>query len=672
MAEKMEVLLGGAGLECADPPPVMNSRPRLRLLPLVASVLGATSLFASEPVSIRVEAGTPGARINPAMWGLFFEDINFGADGGLNAELVKNGSFEFPDPRMGWKRVGGEDEVLFLARADATPANRRLVRIHSTDTKAAGLRNEGFRGIGVRGGEACVLTLEARVLAGSPGIRAELVGPQGVLAAAEAKPAGGGAWSRVELALTPSATEAKASLVVTLLGAGEAELDRVSLFPSKTWKGRPQGLRADMVQMLADMKPGFLRFPGGCIVEGSNLELRYQWKKTILPREERELLLNRWNVEFKDRAAPDYYQSFALGFYEYFVLCEDIGAEPLPIINCGMSCQYNTGEMAPLDGLQPYVQDALDLIEFANGPVTSTWGAKRAALGHPAPFGLKMRGVGNEQWGPHYVERYAVFAKALAAAHPDVALVAAAGPAPGDARFDALWKAWRAASPAPAFVDEHSYSSPAWFHEQFSRYDKYPRTGPQVMMGEYACHTKERKNNLESALAEAVFMLGMERNADVVRLAAYAPLFAHVDAWQWKPDMIWVDNLRVMPTPNYHVQRLFATNRGDVVVPVAVTLPEPRTKLYASAVKDEKAGELILKVVNAEATPVRAALVLEGAVAARGKVKALVLTAASPAEENTLDQPDKVTPVASELEGLGAEQTFAPHSLTVLRVRVGR
>ena len=209
----------------------------------------------------------------------------------------------------------------------------------------------------------------------------------------------------------------------------------VSLFPQKTWKNRPNGLRADLVQLLADLKPGFVRFPGGCIVEGRYLSTRYQWKTTIGKPEERKLIINRWNDEFKHRPAPDYFQSFGLGFFEYFQLCEDIGAEPLPILNCGMACQFNSGELVPLDQLDPYIQDALDLIEFANGPATSTWGAKRAEMGHPKPFNMKLLGVGNEQWGPQYIERYERFAKVLKAKHPEIKLISSAGPSPDDDRF---------------------------------------------------------------------------------------------------------------------------------------------------------------------------------------------------------------------------------------------
>lgn len=630
----------------------------------------AVSVFAAEPARISIRADQPGADINPAMWGVFFEDINFGADGGLYAELVKNGSFEFPDARMGWKKLGGkqaDDNVRYLQRdGGENPANLRFAEIHSDGSGAWGLVNEGFRGIGVKVGESYDFAVEMRSdTTGLMKLRVELVGTQGVLASAEID-GGNSSWRRFAATLVPTATEAKATLRLTAQGAGRLQLDRVSLFPRNTWKGRAHGLRADMVQMLADMKPGFVRFPGGCIVEGANLALRYQWKKTILPREERELLLNRWNVEMKERQTPDYYQSFGLGFFEYFQLCEDLGAEPLPIVNCGMACQFNSGELVPLDELQPYIQDALDLIEFANGPVSSEWGAKRAELGHPAPFNLKLLGIGNEQWGSQYVERFEAFAKELRASHPEIELVAAAGPAPADARFQYLWQAWRQLN--PDYVDEHSYSPPAWFVEAFNRYDSYPRQGPKVFVGEYAAHTKGNRNNLEAALAEAVFMLGLERNADQVRMAAYAPLFAHVEAWQWKPDLIWVDNLRVMGTPNYYVQQLFSTNRGSQVLPTIMTGVEKGT-LFASAVLDGSSGEVILKVVNLGAAPAEVVLSVEGRRTAPALARRTSLAGSSPDDENTLEQPAKVSPRTEGERSFGQIQTFAPHSLTILRIR---
>src|SRR5690606_14733488 len=261
----------------------------------------------------------------------------------------------------------------------------------------------------------------------------------------------------------------------------------ISLFPQDTWKGRPEGLRADMVQILEDIKPWFFRFPCGCVVNGRTLDERFQWKKTIGPIEERALIVNRWNTEFMHRHTPDYYQAFGLGFFEYFQVAEDIGAEPLPILNCGMACQFNTGEVVPLDQLDPYIQDALDLVEFANGSPDTEWGKKRADMGHPAPFNMKYLGIGNEQWGEQYIERYKIFEKVLKEKHPEITLVSTTGPFPEGEEFEYLDKTLRALD--AELIDEHYYRPPAWFKENATRYDSYDRNGPKIFAGEYAAQS---------------------------------------------------------------------------------------------------------------------------------------------------------------------------------------
>lgn len=530
-------------------------------------------------VNLTVQTDQPGARINPAMWGIFFEDINFGADGGLYAELVKNRSFEFPDPLMGWTKISpslAKGELSIKEEGPKDPADLRFVRLSSEGTAPFGIANEGFRGMGVRKGEAYDFSAQIRGVAGSPPLRIRLYGGDGTLLDSVTLRGFTDHWGKYTATLHPNDTDPKAKLYVLVDGKGTVDLDMISLFPEKTWKNRPGGLRADMVQLLADLHPGFLRFPGGCIVEGSDLSKRYQWKNTIGPIEDRKLLINRWNYEFLHRPTPDYFQTFGLGFFEYFQLCEDIGAEPLPILNCGMACQFNSGELCPMGDLDSYIQDALDLVEFANGPATSTWGAKRAQMGHPAPFHMTMLGIGNEQWGPQYIERYQAFAKVLKEKHPEITLVSASGPSPDDERFHYLWP--RLSELKADIVDQHCYANPIWFLSNSHRFDDYDRNGPKVFFGEYAAQSvaivsTKNRNNLECALSEAAFMTGLERNADVVRLASYAPLFANVDAWQWTPDLIWVDSLRVCPTPNYFVQQLFSLNRGDEVLPVSNDAP---------------------------------------------------------------------------------------------------
>ena len=633
----------------------------------------------AEDAKLTVELDKPGVAINRNMWGIFFEDINFGADGGLYAELVKNRGFEFPDPLMGWlklspKRMSGSVSVLTNLPFNAK--NPHYVRLRNPDDKMPfGLANEGFRGMGLKSGEAYNFSAQVRKAGGNPKLRLELYSELGERLDSVLLENFTTDWEKRTAVLHPKVTDAKARLHVLVDGPGELDVDMVSLFPEKTWKERPGGLRSDMVQMLADLRPGFMRFPGGCIVEGNDLSGRYQWKKTIGPVEERETMLNRWNTEFLHRPAPDYFQSFGLGFFEYFQLCEDIGAAPLPILSCGLACQFNTGEACPLDQLDPYIQDALDLVEFANGGTGTVWGAKRAAMGHPAPFGLTMIGIGNENWDKPYLERYAKFHAVLKARHPEIKLVSSSGPSPDDKRFNYAWPKLRELG--ADIIDEHCYDRPEWFLKSVTRYDGYDRKGPGVLFGEYAAQSDRtvsirNRNNLECAIAEAACMTGLERNGDVVRMASSAPLFAHEDAWQWKPDLIWVNNLKSYGTPSYHVQRLFANNPGDETVPFQLATAETH-QLFASATHDRRTGDVILKVVNGGDSPASVAIALEGGVPPGSSARMITLTAPSRTDENSFDQPAKVVPKEVQLtipQG-GFTQNLPAWSLNVLRIHSG-
>ncbi len=645
----------------------MKAKHAIVLVLLTALAFAAN---AAGPVKISIDAAHPGAAINPAMWGIFFEDINFGGDGGLYAELVKNRSFEFPDPLMGWIELSPSLAKGELSIRDNDPinaANPHYLRIESQGGAPFGISNEGFRGMGFHEGETYDFSAWARrTVEGDDEITVQLVGNDGtILDSARVTPPSEH-WGKITASLKSASTESSGRLNVLLEKRGAVELDMVSLFPRHTWKNRPGGLRADMVQALADLHPGFMRFPGGCIVEGSVLTRRYQWKNTILPVDERRLLIDRWNYEFIHRPTPDYFQSFGLGFFEFFQLCEDIGAAPLPILNCGMACQFNSGELCPLDQLEPFIQDALDLIEFANGPAASPWGAKRAAMGHPAPFHLTMMGVGNEQWGPQYLERYERFAKILKEKHPEIQLVSDAGPQPNDDRFQFLWP--KLVELHADIVDQHCYDHPDWFFNNTHRYDNYDRNGPKVFMGEYAAQSvavvsPKNRNTLECALAEAAYMTGLERNADVVRMASYAPLFANTEAWQWTPDLIWVDSLHVRLTPNYYAQQLFSVNRGDNVLPL--TMEAAGNRFYASAVRDG-AGDVILKVVNASTEAAPASIHLDGVAGLLPRSAATVLTGTGPDDEHAAPVTHALAEAKPDFDYL-----FAAQSLAVLRLACG-
>jgi alpha-N-arabinofuranosidase len=629
-------------------------------------LLIASSLFlgekayaqAPEKLSVRIDKNSP--KIQPTMWGIFFEDINFAADGGIYAEMVKNRSFEFANPTMGWddKPLNGADASLLIVNR-GSGSNARYASIFLKNDKGSYvLTNEGFRGMGFEKGSQYNFSIMAHAVEGNVKLGVEAVDENGKPIAQASLEQVKGDWKTYHIAFTPTETASKGRLNVIFEGRGKIEIDMVSLFSANTWKHRPNGMRADLVQKLADLKPGFMRFPGGCIVEGRDLANRYQWKSTVGDVADRKLIINRWNMEMKDHQTPDYFQSFGLGFYEYFQLCEDIGASPLPILNCGMACQYNSAEVVSLNQIDPFIQDALDLIEFANGGTDTKWGRLRAAMGHPAPFNLKMIGVGNEQWGEQYVDRFRLFSKAIWAKYPEIKLVGSAGPYSSGDLFNYLSKAMR--QQKTSLIDEHYYMRPEWFLKNVSRYDNYDRNSSKVFAGEYAAHiddktqkdtSAESHNTWYSALSEAAFMTGLDRNADVVQMASYAPLLARVDAWQWRPDLIWFDNLHSVATPNYYVQQLFSKYKGTNIASVllngkAVT---GQDSLYSSAVFDADKKQLIIKVVNASAAQRSIELNIEQSKGKSSKAEWIQLASNDKLEFNSLNSPDRIHPDAKTI-----------------------
>ena len=663
----------------------------LTTLLLTAVTLGTTAQSVMD-----INTKKLGAPIQSTMYGIFFEDINYAADGGLYGELIKNRSFEFPQHLMGWQAFGCVDVK------DDGPFARcpHYVELSAPDHKdrRTGLTNEGYFGIGLKKGEQYRFSVWAKAPKGNGTIRVQLINENSMDEHQEfveqALNITSADWKKYTLTLTSPLTLKHAKLRIFLKGANSVALEHISLFPVNTFKNRENGMRRDLAQALADLHPGIFRFPGGCIVEGTDLDTRYQWKNTVGPVENRPLNQNRWEHTFDYRYYPDYYQSYGLGFFEFFQLSEDIGAEPLPILSVGLACQYQNWEKesahVPMNELQPYIDDCLDLIEFANGPADSKWGKVRSDMGHPEPFNMKYIGVGNEQWGEFYYERLKPFVAAIRAKYPDIKIVGTSGPVPEDVpdntyRFEDGWKAMKAQK--ADLVDEHYYRDEQWFLTHGLRYDTYDRKGPKVFAGEYACHGKGKKwNHYEAALLEAAFMTGFERNADVVHMTTPAPLFAHVDGWQWRPDQIWYDQTQMFKTVSYYVQQLYATNAGTHVLPLTMTpagkkaKPQPvanlegQNGLFASAAFDSNADEVIVKVANTSRTaqPVQLNLAnMTGATSAR----TITLSHSGMDDENSIEQPELITPkegsvaCTSEKKQLVITDQLPPMSFRIYRVK---
>ena len=592
----------------------------------------ATSAMAADEHTFDINVSKQGAPIQSTMYGIFFEDINFAADGGLYAEMVKNRSFEFPQNLMGWRTFGNvtlQDDGPF----DRNPHYVRL-GYAGHPHKRTGIENEGFFGMAVKDGQTYRFSVWARCPEGGKSVLNVQLTDNDTMGEHQEQ-AGcqinveGKEWKKYTAELKARRTQQDLSLRIFLRQAkGQAytttDVEHVSLFPTNTWKGRENGMRQDLAQALADLKPGIFRFPGGCIVEGTDLNSRYQWKNSVGPVENRPLNENRWHYTFDYRFFPDYYQSYGLGFFEFFQLCEDFGCEALPVISCGLSCQYQndirdekTVHVA-VDDLDPYIQDALDLIEFANGDVNTTWGKVRADMGHPEPFNLHYLGVGNEQWdykdNAAFTLRLKRFMDVLSKQHPEIKYIGTTGPDSEGEKFEDLQPKMKQLG--VDLYDEHFYRNEEWFlgHAKDRngnaincgalRYDSYDRKGPKVFAGEYACHGRGKKwNHYETSLLEAAFMTGFERNADVVQMCTYAPLFAHVKGWQWRPDMIWFDNQSMFKTVSYYVQQLYSMYKGTNVLQCSmasqpVAGQEGQDGLFATACLDKTSGSIIVKVVN--------------------------------------------------------------------------
>ena len=624
-----------------------------------------------------------GKRISSDLFGLFFEDINYSADGGLYAELVQNRSFEYtPTEQKSWNPYSfweytttghSYGKISVETNSPIHPSNPHYMVLDIeyigkeakfTGVSGVGLKNNGFAGMVVKTNEKYNFSVFARQLSKEPvSFNISLQTPKGKVLAETKFTTVSTDWKKYTANLVASESDENANLVVLATSEGKVALDVVSLFPEKTFKNRPNGLRADLAQLLADMKPRFIRFPGGCLAHGDGLGNMYRWKNTIGPIEERKEQRNIWG----------YNQTAGLGYFEFFQFCEDIGAKPLPVLPAAVSCQNSgntwqiggTGQRAlPMSEMNEYIQEVLDLIEWANGPVTSTWGAKRAAAGHPAPFNLQYVGVGNEdKITPEFEQRFKMIFDAVKAKHPEIIVIGTVGPSPDGEDFE---KGWRLANDLKIpVVDEHYYTSPEWFISHQNRYDTYKRNATHVYLGEYASWG----NKMQNAIAEAAYMTSLERNGDVVRMASYAPLFAKKDYTQWKTDMVFFDNTTISLTPNYYVQKMFSANQGDYYFSNIISKDEKDPSQAVSCVQDSKSGDIILKMVNfgKEAKPFNINLMEFGKIASQAEQTIL---AGSSEAENTLEKPNTVIPTTSVIKIKKVFDYSAPAmSLTVIRVK---
>lgn len=614
-----------------------------------------------------------GPSITKGMIGLFFEDINYGLDGGLHAEMIENRSFEFFESK-GWKGhyetsydglygwsaypLAAEGAILEIETADPVhPVNPHYLKFTAA-AEQRGFSNKAYDGVFMKPELSYRLSFYAKAEDYTGGIEVLVAAGEQVVAQAAVASSVGKDWIKYEVTLTVRQPVARGELVLRLTEPGSVCFDFISMIPSDAVLGL---FRKDLVQHLNDMKPGFVRFPGGCVVEGNTLDNRYQWKHTVGPAEGRKPNWNRWAVHGNGEGNMEpgpyshYNQTLGIGYYEYFLLCEYLGAKPLPVLSVALACQYQSTEQVEITDpeFNEYLQDALDLIEFANGSEDTKWGAIRSAMGHPQPFGLEMIGIGNEQWETEradFFRRYELFQQAIHAKHPQIQLIGSAGPDVTSERYTAAWAFYREqAANNPDFVyaiDEHYYVKPDWLYKNVSFYDQYPRT-IKVFAGEYAAHygngmNAPHFNKWGAALAEAAFLTGLERNADVVAMASYAPLFARLGYAQWSPDLIWFDGDRSYGSPSYYVQKLYGTLTGTDLVQVECGEDTiPHTVSY-----DRDTKTLYVKLVNHLDHSVQVQLDNGFSVAGEGQ---LYIMQGQEDDVNSIDHPQRIAPVQSSI-----------------------
>lgn len=624
----------------------------LRILLALLLAAACTSVQA-EQASLQFDPGAAAGPISPLLYGLFFEDINHAADGGLYAELLQNRSFEyrsFPDPKpydafTGWifnHRMAARGSVSLGTEKPLNGNNPRYMRIR-VDSGNYKVVNTGYpdrvgqAGIHLKEGLHYQGFVYLRSLDFEGEVRVRLETHAGEALSDSQLLSPTGQWEKHAYTFTAKRSEA-AVLAFTFSGRGSVDMDMATLFPGDAYGAHwPNGgLRADLVSALKELRPRFIRFPGGCVTEGSYTpENIYRWKDTIGPIEARRENENTWG----------YMQSYGLGFHEYFQLCEDLDAEPLPVVSAAMVCQVRGSRDTPLigDALKDYIQDVLDLVEYAKGPISSTYGRLRAQNGHPEPFRLNYLAIGNENWGSEYFYRYGQIRAAVKERYPEVTCIVAAGPLAEGELIDASWATIRQHFPED-LVDEHYYMPSQWFLQNTHRYDSYPRGGNPVFLGEYAAHEPasggRRPNNLFSALAEAAYMTGLERNADVVQLSCYAPLLAREGRAQWSPNLIWFNQDSVLKSPNYHVQQMFAATLGQEVLKSSLQ----GEGLYHVVTRDGQRA--YVKIVNPQDRDITLNIQADGLADGQAQVTSL---SGQPRQVNTFARPDALKPAEDQL-----------------------
>ncbi len=644
---------------------------------ILVSVLVATIFSESNHILI-VNVNKIGSQINSTLFGIFIEDINHAVTGGLYAELVRNLSFEYSNPLEGWTiNTYGTGVIAEVASDTSISINKinpnyLMIRIPNNDEWTE-LRNSGYDGIPLESRKSYDLSLYARTQNSTNTIHVSLVTSNGKTCAKGEIKNIGSIWRKYQIILTSDATSDNGQLVITFDSSGTFYLNMISLLPSKTF----HDMRLDLVNMLEALHPGFVRFPGGCFVNGNTLDNAFNWKDSIGPRVDRPTTMDFWGYD----------QSYGIGLYEYLLLCEHLRAKPVFVINPGMSWQGSANvQIVPMKDMGKWVQSALDLIEFADGPATSTWGSVRASLGHPKPFDLEYIEVGNENVGQDYYERFELFQKAIKAKYPNVKLIFSTGANYTGNDFENAWS-W-AKKHGVDIVDEHIYASPDWFLSNTGRYNSYDRNGPKVMVGEYAAQPWNSQNTLEAALAEAAFMTGLEKNSDEVIMASYAPLFNNVNYSQWVPDLIWFNGTQAYGTPSYYVQLLFSIYRGDFILPSSMSNNEYISdgnnyeKLYYVSSYDSKSKDIIIKIVNPWPNDEECQINLDGKISLTGNGQIITLTSNDPVISNipfhgrmnsinTFDNPLHVSPEYQSISNISTSLTctLKAYSLTILKIK---